>query len=86
MHTELPVGAFIAAFAVLIPLPWHWRARNVPTLSLIAWLFASNIIIGINAIIWAGNVNIVVPVWCDIGKCYNFTSSFANRLSINIAK
>ncbi|KAF8963266.1 GPCR fungal pheromone mating factor [Flammula alnicola] len=66
MRIELPIGAFIAAALVLVPLPWHWRARNVPTLSIIAWLFVSNVVYGINAIIWANNVNIVVPVWCDI--------------------
>ncbi|KAF8153838.1 GPCR fungal pheromone mating factor [Crassisporium funariophilum] len=66
MHLELPIGAFTAAVLVLIPLPWHWRARNVPTLSIIAWLFISNIIYGVNSIIWANNVNIVAPIWCDI--------------------
>ncbi|KAJ7475524.1 putative fungal pheromone GPCR, STE3-type [Mycena galericulata] len=66
MHYELPIGAFIASFIVLIPLPWHWRARNIPTLSLIAWLFISNITYAINAVIWAGNINVVAKVWCDI--------------------
>lgn len=75
MHFELPIGAFIAATLVLIPLPWHWRARNVPTLSIIAWLFISNVIYGTNAIIWAGNVNVVVPVWCDISTS-RFPASF----------
>lgn len=47
-------------------MPWHWRARNVATLSISAWLFVSNVIYGTNAIIWDHNVKIVVPVWCDI--------------------
>lgn len=67
LHPELPVGAFISAFLVLVPVPWHWRARNVATLSISAWLFVSNVIYGTNAIIWDNNVKIVVPVWCDIG-------------------
>ncbi|KAJ7431628.1 putative fungal pheromone GPCR, STE3-type [Mycena galericulata] len=66
MHYELPIGAFIAAFLVLIPLPWHWRARNVPTLSIIAWLFFSNIMLAVNSIIWADNIRITAQVWCDI--------------------
>ncbi|KAJ7101761.1 pheromone A receptor-domain-containing protein [Mycena epipterygia] len=66
MHYELPIAAFIATFIVLIPLPWHWRARNVPTLSLIAWLFISNLTYAINAVIWAGNIDVVAKVWCDI--------------------
>ncbi|TFY78497.1 hypothetical protein EWM64_g5515 [Hericium alpestre] len=66
MHAELPVGAFLAASAVLLPLPWHWRARNVPTLSIIAWLFVSNLIYGVNTSVWFDNARIIAPVWCDI--------------------
>ncbi|KAF7344665.1 Pheromone receptor Rcb2 B44 [Mycena venus] len=64
--TNSPIGAFIAAFLVLVPLPWHWRARNVPTLSIIAWLFFSNIMLGVNALIWADNIRVTARVWCDI--------------------
>jgi hypothetical protein len=66
MHAELTAGAFIAAFTVLIPWPWHWRARSVPTLSMIIWLFITNIIFAVNTIIWAGSIAERVPVWCDI--------------------
>lgn len=66
MPAELPVGAFIAAGLVLVPLPWHWRARNVAMLSTIVWLFVSNMIYAVDAIIWAGNVEDSAPVWCDI--------------------
>lgn len=68
MHVELPVGAFVAAGLVLVPLPWHWRACNVATVSIIIWLFVSNIVYGINSIIWAGNIADSVPVWCDISE------------------
>lgn len=53
---------------VLVTIPHHWRVRNLATLSIIAWLSAYNLIYGIDAIIWAGNVDIVAPVWCDIGE------------------
>ncbi|KAJ7088470.1 putative fungal pheromone GPCR, STE3-type [Mycena belliarum] len=66
MHPELPVGAFLASLLVLVPLPWHWRARNAPTLSMMTWLFVSNMTYAINSIIWAGSLDEVVPVWCDI--------------------
>ncbi|KAH7904573.1 pheromone A receptor-domain-containing protein [Hygrophoropsis aurantiaca] len=66
MQVGLPIGAFIAALLVLIPLPWHWRARNIATLSIIAWLFISNLIFAINSIIWANTVLNVAPIWCDI--------------------
>ncbi|KAG1763922.1 GPCR fungal pheromone mating factor [Suillus occidentalis] len=66
MHVGLPISAFIAAALVLIPLPSHWRAKNIGTLSMIAWLFVSNMIYAINSVIWAGSVLNVAPVWCDI--------------------
>ncbi|KAJ7061156.1 Rcb2.42 [Mycena amicta] len=66
MHYELPIGAFLGAALVLVPLPWHWRARNVPTLSIIAWLFVSNITMAINSIIWADSIRLTARVWCDI--------------------
>ncbi|KAJ7243441.1 putative fungal pheromone GPCR, STE3-type [Mycena rebaudengoi] len=77
MHYELPIGAFVASFLVLVPLPWHWRARNVPTLSIIAWLFLSNIMLGVNAIIWADNIRIVAKVWCDITTKFQVGATMA---------
>ncbi|OAX34692.1 fungal pheromone STE3G-protein-coupled receptor [Rhizopogon vinicolor AM-OR11-026] len=65
-YLYLPVVAFLAAALVLVPVPWHWRARNVGTLAIITWLFVVNTIYGINAILWAGNVNNPAPLWCDI--------------------
>nr|GAT45148.1 pheromone receptor Rcb2 B44 [Mycena chlorophos] len=66
MSAGLPLGAFVGALLVLVPLPWHWRARNVPTLSIIAWLFISNIVLAVNSIVWAGSIEIRAEVWCDI--------------------
>ena len=71
MPVVMPVGAFIAAFVILLPIPWLWRARNTSMLSLIAWLFVLNTIYGINAVIWNGNA---IPLerfhtWCDISEC-----------------
>lgn len=65
-HPELPVFAFLSALLVLIPLPWHLRARNIATVSIVVWLFAVNMIYGINSILWADNVDIKARVWCDI--------------------
>lgn len=68
MHPEFPYVAFLAAFLVLFPLPWHWRSGNVATLSMVFWLFILNVIYGVDAIIWSDNTHIVVPVWCDISE------------------
>ncbi|KAI1782019.1 pheromone A receptor-domain-containing protein [Ganoderma leucocontextum] len=66
MYAELPYVAFVAAFLVLVPLPWHWRSGNVATLAMVAWLFVINVIYGVDAIIWSHNVKITALVWCDI--------------------
>ncbi|CAE6443732.1 unnamed protein product [Rhizoctonia solani] len=66
MRPELAVVSFICTVLVLIPLPWHWKARNIPTLSLIFWYAIINLLRGINAVIWAGNTEDHAPVWCDI--------------------
>ncbi|KZV72294.1 STE3-domain-containing protein [Peniophora sp. CONT] len=76
-HAELPFGAFLAAIVVLIPFSWHWRARNVPTLSIIIWLFLDNFILGVNTIVWADNVRAIVPVWCDIAVRLEYASTLA---------
>ncbi|CAE6452413.1 unnamed protein product [Rhizoctonia solani] len=81
MRTELPIVSFICTVLVLIPLPWHWRARNIGTLSVIFWLASINLIRGINAVIWGGKTINYAPVWCDIctkliiGANWGFSSS-----------
>ncbi|KAJ6536339.1 GPCR fungal pheromone mating factor [Mycena capillaripes] len=66
MPSALQAAPFIASGLVLVTLPHHWRVGNLATLSIIIWLSAYDIIYGVNALIWAGNVDIRVPVWCDI--------------------
>lgn len=65
-YPALPAGAFIAAFLVVIPASWLWRAGHIPTLSLIAWLFTLNIVYGTNSLLWSDNVQDRAPIWCDI--------------------
>ena len=67
MSVLMPFASILAALLVLMPLPGHWRARNVPTLSIIFWLFVINIAHGVNTIAWAGNIDLKFLVWCDIG-------------------
>ncbi|KAJ7766022.1 GPCR fungal pheromone mating factor [Mycena metata] len=66
MPGALQAAPFISSALILATLPHHWRVKNMATLSIIAWLTAYNLTYGINAIIWDGNVDIRVPVWCDI--------------------
>lgn len=68
IHSEFVPIAILSALSLLLPLPWHWRARNVATLAIIAWLFVCNIIYAVDALIWGDNVTIVAQVWCDISQ------------------
>lgn len=67
----MPIGAFLAAFLVLIPLPSHWKARNIATTSMIVWLFVVNIILGVNTIAWENDAVVRMVTWCDIGEYYH---------------
>lgn len=66
MSIGMGLAAFLAAALVLVPLPGHWRARNVPMLSMIIWLCVINITYGVNAIAWYNNVERKLLTWCDI--------------------
>jgi hypothetical protein len=73
---ELPTVSFICAILVLVPIATHVRARNVATLSLMAWLFVLNMLRFINTLVWANNADIRWVVYCDIGQWFNFASVF----------
>ncbi|KAF7312800.1 Fungal pheromone STE3G-protein-coupled receptor [Mycena kentingensis (nom. inval.)] len=66
MPSALPAVPFVGAALVLVTLPHHWRAGNLATLSIIAWLTVLELTYGVNAVIWAGNTRVVAEVWCDI--------------------
>ncbi|KAJ6484205.1 pheromone receptor [Mycena sanguinolenta] len=77
MHPEFAPIAFIAAFSLLLALPWHWRAQNIATLSIIAWLFVTNIIYAVDAIIWSDSIALVALTWCDISTKLIVGGNFA---------
>jgi pheromone a factor receptor len=78
MPVSLPIASFICAALVLVPLPWHWRAGTVPTLSIAFWLFIDNFINGVNTILWADSVETKALIWCDISA-----SPDSNRSSVS---
>jgi len=83
----------IGMLLVLLPLPWHWQARNSGTLLYIFWAFVGNLNYFVNSIIWRGNMGNPAPVWCDIsskiaiglGVAYPACSLCINRRLFNIA-
>ena len=77
VHLELPIASFISAALCLAPLPWHWRAGTIPTISIAIWLFVVNIVNRVNTIIWAGNFADMATIWCDISAfCFPIDTSY----------
>ena len=60
--------SFVCAVCLAVFISAQRIRTSVPRLSIILWLFGYNLVHGINALVWSGNVDIHVPVWCDIGE------------------
>lgn len=69
-HPDYIFWSVISLILVVVPAPWHWRARNVSTICLVAWLFTYQLTAIINTSVWADNYADVSPVWCDISKSF----------------
>lgn len=70
-HPDYPIWTFLGFIAVTFPATWHWRSRNISTLSIIAWLALGNLSLFINTLVWADNYRDWSPVWCDICELVN---------------
>ncbi|RCK56162.1 Pheromone a factor receptor [Candida viswanathii] len=69
--TAAGIGAFlIIAFVALVPpLMWHIKCKNIPAVILISWLMYVNLTGFINTMIWSGanfDFSWDGMVWCDI--------------------
>ena len=82
-YPELPALGISAAILVLIPLPRQIRARNIASIAIIFWFFEHCLVSGINAIVWAGNVNDSAPSWCDLSEA--FCNSFNHHALTEIS-
>lgn len=60
--------SFVCAVCLAVFISAQRIRTSVPRLSIILWLFGYNLVHGINALVWSGNVAIHAPVWCDIGE------------------
>ncbi|KJA26524.1 hypothetical protein HYPSUDRAFT_132784 [Hypholoma sublateritium FD-334 SS-4] len=56
----------VCAILVAVFVPTKRIRTSVPHLAIALWLGGFNLIHGVNAFVWAGNINIHIPVWCDI--------------------
>ena len=64
----LPIFALVSVILALLPIPSHWRAKNISILALVFWLNLGNSNNFINRLVWNDNALNKAPVWCDICK------------------
>ncbi|KAG9012862.1 hypothetical protein FRB94_005008 [Tulasnella sp. JGI-2019a] len=77
MRTEIPVLSFLVLPLLLLPLHTQWRTRNIATLTIILNLFFTNLIRGVNTIVWSGSVVPKLLVWCDITTKFSIGAQVA---------
>ena len=71
MAVILAALSFICAALLAVFIPVRRIRTSIPDLAIVLWLAGYNIIHGVNAVVWAGNVDIHIPVWCDIGTRFS---------------
>jgi len=76
MAVVFPVVSFVCAAFLAVFIPVRRIRISVPNLAIVLWLAGTNIVHGINAVVWDGNVDIRVPVWCDIGTSFHLNSRY----------
>lgn len=54
----------------LFPVPAHWRAGNIATVSLAGWIVIGLLMSAINVGVWHGNIRNPYPIWGDIVQQY----------------
>lgn len=64
---NLSAISFVCAAFLAVFIPVRRVRCNVANMAIVSWLVICNLVHGINALVWAGNVDIHIPVWCDIG-------------------
>jgi len=71
MAVILVALSFTCAALLAVFIPVRRIRTSIPDLAIVLWLTGYNIIHGVNALVWAGNVDIHIPVWCDIGRRFS---------------
>ncbi|CAE6435196.1 unnamed protein product [Rhizoctonia solani] len=93
LFPALTICNALAIISVLLPISWHWKAKNTGTLIYIGWIVVANLNVMINTIVWRGTWEDLAPAWCTIsakiiiGQSVGLTgaSLCINRKLYNIA-
>jgi len=71
MAVILAALSFVCAALLAVFIPVRRIRTSIPDLAIVLWLTGYNIIHGVNAVVWAGNVDVHMPIWCDIGRHFS---------------
>ena len=66
LFPALPIANAFAIVVVLLPVSWHWQAKNTGTLLYIGWMVISNLNLLINSVLWRGTTEDFAPAWCTL--------------------
>ncbi|KAF5329464.1 hypothetical protein D9619_009290 [Psilocybe cf. subviscida] len=66
MALALAVISFLFAVLISALAPVERVRSSIPHTAIIWWFVLVNLIHGVNAVLWLDNINIHIPVWCDI--------------------
>jgi pheromone a factor receptor len=71
MAPALIAVSAVSSFLLACFLPVKRVYSDVPSLALVFWLLVANLIHLVNAIVWAGNVEVHSEIWCDISELHD---------------
>ncbi len=63
-----PIGNLIGTILALLPLVSQIRKLSIAVWGYAVWTAIYDFTTFVNTVIWHNNVNVEVPVWCDIGE------------------
>ncbi|KAI0078445.1 STE3-domain-containing protein [Panus rudis PR-1116 ss-1] len=76
-RAELPVLSFFCFSVLFILTPIHWQSKNVAILSLLSWLGISNIIQGVDSVVWFRDTSLDGRGWCDFATKFRLATQLA---------
>lgn len=71
-----PIASFLGVVLAFLPLVSQIRKLSPAVWGYAFWIAVVNFQTFVNSIIWHDNVNIVVPIWCDIGESLHYYLEF----------
>lgn len=70
MRAELQLTSFLCVAVLALLVLAQRKTFTFTTTTFICWLLVVNGIQGINASLWAHNLDVHSSVWCDVGEVF----------------